>query len=216
MAQPYCTGPVNIYANLAATIPFDETTAGGSVAANTVLFLGWGEAAPVININSQHLPVMSDVAGGVPFDLMFQGEDADISVDLTVYNEIVFRKLVARPRYSGTAGTGATGDIGTLHRTEGTNFCLYLQFPYASTKTAFQSAADGDELPEGYRFPSCCIDGPVQIIGGTKVNKRRVRFRAIPVIASTGSYVLYDHNMFPILSAGSPITPPTAKTGVIS
>lgn len=202
MAQLYSTGPVAVYVSTGVTMPgADPYTAG------VPLFLGTAEAAPEIHVRPLFAPVNNDIGGALPFDYIFHGEEADIVVDLTRWNEGVYAACAARPNsQDGTRGRFTSTDIGSLMATEGLTYGLWLNFPYVS------KAAYSVTMPAGYRFLSAFMIGPDTILPGTRANKRTCIFKAIRAFApSDGTLRLYDHDM-----TGLPAVPPIGASGSTS
>lgn len=188
MAQPYVTGPASIWVAPGLSAP---------------LFLGHAERSPSIQVRPSHSPIFSDLSGQrVPLDYIYDGEEALISMDLTRFNEAVYRLIANRGTPGlGTRGLDIPGDIGTLLGTEGRAYPLWIRFPY-SAKTAFSNATNG-AMPGGYRFPLAFLEGPDGLDGlGTTNRRLRLNFHAIRYLDvsvtntfGAGSLLLYDHNM---------------------
>lgn len=203
--QSYNTGPVHMYVGLVAAPPYDPWGA-----APTPVYLGMAEAAPQPSFHPEFQPIYADATGKKPWDVVFLGEDAFVSADITVYNEAVFQQITRRPRWAkkldGSAaavnGTVIAGDMGTMLRTEGYMFSLWLHFPYYSKF--------GD-LPKGYRFVSAYVKGPDNHVIGTQPNKRRIQFHCLGAYDqanSTGKIKLYDQDFDDI-----PAIPPPEADG---
>lgn len=187
---PYVTGPAAFYVapNLAGTPQL----------------LGYCETAPRIRITPRYSPVMSDLAGDqIPADWLYQGADADILGDLTIWNWSVLELLMSRPSTTAnSAGVDLEGAVGSLMVGEGFAKTLWVQFPYAS-KTLFSG-----QMPAGYRFVATWLMGPDEFDMGTKANKVHVQFHAARTYKD-GKWTLYDHDM-----TGIPLLPPTGILGV--
>ena len=193
MAQPYVTGPAGVI------IAFSGVP----------VFLGHCERSPSIQIRPYYSPVFSDFAGQrVPLDMIYDGEEAMVSLDLTRYNEAVYTSLASRPQGAGAAaiaparGTNVPGDIGTLMLLEGYTTHLWITFPYAA-KTVFSSpaapAGAGGIMPAGYHFHAAYLEGPDDLGPlGTTARRLRLNFHCIRTysVASTGPvFTLYDNLM---------------------
>lgn len=185
MAQPYVTGPAGIWVNVA-----------GAPA-----FLGHCERSPSIQIRPYYTPVFSDFAGQrVPLDMIYDGEEAMVSLDLTRYNESVYTVLSSRPG-AAIRGTNIPGDIGTLMLLEGRTFDMWVTFPYAA-KAVMSSGVgltSGGAMPAGYHFYAAYLEGPDDLGPlGTTARRLRLNFHCIRNFAAdaTGAtFFLYDHNM---------------------
>lgn len=182
MAQPWVTGPVEIWA--AAQTP-------------SASFLGYGEQAPDIDLHPEYDEVFCDVSGSkIPFDKLDEGEWGTGAVLLTYWDQAVLTKLQSRPRVStaateiSVAGTRQKGEIGTLLLTEGYAYSVWYKFPYATLKPAMVG------MPAGYRFPGSFLFGPDRRKSGTKANKIGLTLIHLPVYTrASGDFLLYDNNM---------------------
>lgn len=190
MAQPYCTGPVDLWVGIGGGVGVD----GGQ---GSPVFLGHGERGPRISLKHAWEPVFNDLSGSqIPFDYMYEGTEALIFVDLTRWNEEVFQEItnifnnVNRSTPGTETGFDLAGSRGTLVNTEGYGVKLWLHFPY-SVKPAM------DTLVSGYRFASTILEGPDDRDPlGTSPNKIRCAWHAISLFdAQSGAFLLYDYDM---------------------
>jgi hypothetical protein len=189
MAQPWATGPVHIFTG----------TAGGNTGPNaSAEYFGTGERAPNIRIRRGWSPVFNDLSGTeVPFDMMYESQEAFVTVTMTRWNEPCFQRLSSMPNPATANAFGGVfldnpGDIGSLMLTEGLAFQLWLQFPYAS-KTSYGA---NNVLPPGLHFYSAWFEGPDEWEVGTTSNKRLCVFHAVPqFFLPSGQFILGDYNM---------------------
>lgn len=190
MAQPYVTGPAGIWVGLYGGVP---------------TFLGHCERSPSIQVRPYYSPVFCDLAGQrVPLDMIYDGEEAMVSVDLTRYNESTYAALASRPipgRAATTRGTNLPGDIGSLLLLEGFTHELWVTFPY-SAKAAMGgpvSATSGGPMPAGYHFHAAYLEGPDDLGPlGTTARRLRLNFHCIRTFTTDSagaSFFLYDHVM---------------------
>lgn len=200
MAIPYVTGPAAIFVGVSGTTPVDPFVGA------TPVYLGHCESAPRIAWNPQFEPVMNDLAGSrLPYDMLYQGKDAMIIGDLTIWNWLIWDRVRSRPDFNDVPDTNDRFDLGSLMLTEGKCFPLWITYPYVA-KAAM--AAGG--MPAGRHFLATYLVGPDNEDPGTRVNKVHVQFHALrawdPV---TGGHKLSDANM-----TGVPAVPPTSPLGV--
>ncbi len=184
MGQPYVTGAVSVWIGSAAG----------------PLFLGYSERGPNISIRPHYSNVFVDLSGmSVPFDKIYDGEEAIVSCDLTYFNQNV---LLAIEDYAGTTSPGFNepGEIGTLMLTEGIAYPLYLRFPYAA-KPAFQNGLNG-AMPAGYRFYRAMLETDDFPDLGTKARKIHLSWHCLPQLDATvsndfgtGTFTLYDFDL---------------------
>lgn len=208
MSIALVTGPVHVYTATRSTFPANTLLTYPS--AGNIDYLGTGEIAPDFIKQPKFDPVFNDLGGSLPWDYLFQGEEALIPLTLTVWNQSVANKVAALPLANGTEGSYAANDIGTLMITEGCAYHMWLHFPYYSNKSIFQTAG----MLAGYHLWAAWADGPLVYSGGTKANKVRINFKGARLYqgASTGNgWKLYDHTMTYI-----PATPPTAASGAVT
>jgi hypothetical protein len=186
MAQLYTTGPVDLWVAPQGQGPF---------------FLGHSEKGPSFQVRPQFSDVFVDLGGqNVPFDVVYQGEDALVTVDLARWNQNVLALIqdIATLGAGGNApGNDPSGAIGTLMLTEQKAYPLYLRFPYAS-KAAFSTGPSGAE-PPGYRFLFAMLqeDGFPDL--GTKARKQHLVWHCLrafnPSQGIVGQFTLMDFNM---------------------
>lgn len=205
MSMAYETGPVHVYvgASLVSvlTLPTKAQT----------FYLGTGEIAPDIIKQVKFDPVFNDLGGSLPWDYLFQGEEAVVPINLTVFNWAILNDLNAA--ITNTPGFNAASEIGTLMVTEGYSFHLFLQFPYYSYKAIFSTA----NMVAGYHFYAAFVDSVV-IQPGTKANKARINFKCVRVYqpASTGNGFTLFTNSMALLDGTIPAVPPTASSGIVT
>jgi len=181
MAQPYVTGPVNLFVRLPDA---------------SIEYLGTGKEAPRLKIVPHWEPVMNDLYGTkIPMDVAYEGEEAFVAVDLTRWNESVYTKLVQRPDVQTDRGRDILDDIGTLMIHEGASHELWLHFPYTTLKTSMATQ------PAGYHFRAAYVLGPDEFERlGTVAREQRVIWHCLRKSvagggASTLDLRLYDHDM---------------------
>lgn len=175
MAQPYVTGPAHMYVQ-----------SGGSP-----VYLGTAERTPRIEVRPGQIPVMNDIGGPVvPFDMMYSGEEAFISADLTRWNNSVLQTILGRPIVGSPPGADSFGSIGTIISYEGMGFVFYIVFPYSS-KPAYSTQE------AGYRFFSCYVIGPDDHYSlGTNPRKIHLAIHALRVYdPASQSLSLFDFNV---------------------
>jgi|SRR5579859_979810 len=180
MAQPYVTGPVAVFVDV------------GLVTARQPTFLGHGERAPKPSIRRGQDQVMNDLGGTqIPFDIIYEGQEAIFRLDLTRWNEDVYQKIVnvvatGRGIFEGIDDDAATG---SLYLTEDFAFQTWLTFP-------FSAKASMDTLPDGYHFFQTVLEGPDDREPGTGANRLSLIFHAYRAFdPNTGTFSLYDYDM---------------------
>lgn len=206
MAQPFTTGPVNIYVAITLTDQTDPFAGGRQIAAIPA-YLGTMLEAPKHRMTPKWSPVMNDIAGDQePFDMAYQGQSTDIFGDLTVWNWPVLKACKSRPVMGTLDGFEPFGSVGTLMITEGFAYQLWLDYPYYRRKAAFADQG----APAGYHYFASWMVGPDEEDPGTKPNRIHVQFRCQRVYSPlNGSFSLYDHDMSAI-----PLFPPATSNGL--
>jgi hypothetical protein len=204
MATFYATGPALIWVAPQTRMPTQYTPLFGG----SPRFLGTAEQTPQTEIRRQYHPAYNDLAGAVPFDLNFLGEDCLFSIDLTRWDERVYATLSTSPQQMGTIpvpggglvppGTRGTysaiNGMGTLQAHEGNTITLYLVFPYGFTTTAPNAAGVGFGMPGGYRFHGGCLITDKHHQMGSKYKKLHLTMQFAPVYDyRTFDFCLYDH-----------------------
>ncbi len=181
MAQPYCTGPVLIYVQPAGF--------------GSPQFFGTAERFPQQQITPEWEPVYNDMSGQrLPLDILYEGEEAYVTADVTRWNERLMASMMARPSGLGTRGRNVFGDIGSIMVLEGFAFPLWLRFPY-SAKAVFQNAANGP-MPDGFHFLAAHLKGPDSYTGlGTGPKKIRCIWHCMRIFSPPSNFLLYDQNM---------------------
>lgn len=189
MAIIYSTGPAYFF------------VAGGTKSPTSALFLGTAEVNPKFRIQREFTPVFNDIGGRkVPFELIYEGQQAFIFSELNRYNESVYAACADAPTHNGLVGNGnplqtrganAFGEIGTLMLTESKNLYLIIVFPYAS-KAVFSN----NNMPLGYIFPGSVLRGPDDHTIGTGDRKISLIFQSIPIYNfSDRSFRLYREDL---------------------
>jgi hypothetical protein len=178
MATPFVSGPVHMF----ALIPGQSG----------MLYIGTGERAPKIRLLPEWDAVMNDLGGTkLPFDYLYEGEEALVGVTLTRWNQPVLDILRTRTNRAAPPGFTLPTDLGALMVAEGLTFNLYLFFPFA-TKAAM--AAGG--MPAGYHFHYAFLQGPDDLERGTGPNKDQTMFHCVRGFdITTGRMTLYDFSV---------------------
>ena len=214
MAQPFVTGPVHHY----VSFPEREVT---EFLFNGILFpdaergttqpryLGTAERSPEIYIRREWQPIFSDRGGSlVPHDLLYLRKHAIIRSDLTRWDERVYQALAKVPQVTTNfvvgdydSGFDDENDVGTMMIAEGKTITLWMVFPYAANAKfkGFGTPAYRD-MPEGYRFLSCTMEGDAMKPLGTTPRKMGLVWHAYEEIldsstALSNKFRLYDHDM---------------------
>lgn len=208
MSVPYETGPVEIYAAVNSTFPANPLLTYPQK--SEIRFVGTGEIAPDIIKQTKFDPVFNDIGGSLPFDYLFQGEEALIPITLTKFNWTVLTRMNSMPNpRSGQPGYYQATDTGTLMVTEGLAYHFWMHFPYYSNKTIFSTAG----MVAGYHFWATWTEGPFVVQGGTKANKIRLNQKCVRVYqpaSNNNGWYLFDHDMTSI-----PYIPPTTSDGIL-
>lgn len=165
-----------------------------------------------MEIRPVKIDVKNDLGGEAPFDAIYSGESARITVDLNRFNTPLLRSIEARSRSAtfpgAVGGFDAPGQVGTLMVTEGASFQLLLHFPF-SAKAPFLGAVgpnSGGPMIQGYRFFAAYLD-PESVQGGSaSVLKYHLSFECLRVFSPTasgvgfGSFALYDTDVSSVVS----------------
>lgn len=203
MAQPYVSGPVHVFVGIGGY-------AGSTSAMLTKnpAYLGTGERAPRPSFRPGFEPLMNDVTGTrIPYDWVFEGEEALVTVRLTRWDENVLFAMQNRVGAAGQArGLNLANDIGTLMITEGAAFPLWLLFPFGVPGIG-KPAMIGGGMPQGYHFYAAFLEGPDDMDQlGTNPRTVDLVWHCGRVFAPTGIQAgtttiprlgngLYDHDM---------------------
>ena len=168
------------------------------------MFFGTGENAPEPEFIPEYENVMNDLRGTrKPFDKIFEGEDAPVTITTTFWVEDTLDFLMDFVNLNnGQRGDGigqqAQNDIGTLMFLEKQYFELWLVYPYAVTHPFM--TVNGANMKRGYHFFAAIMDGPIRRSNGTKVNKVAASSYCggLPKSSSDGkgmNFVTYDDDM---------------------
>lgn len=185
MAQPFVPGPAPLWVGLGSS--------------EAPIFLGFTERGVDLDVNPQYAPYLTDLGGGVMTDACYQGALAQISFDLTRWNEETFALMADHAGIvpGSVRGTDLPGEIGTLMAFENAAFPVWCPFPYVA-KAAYAS------MPAGYRFPKCYIERESLPERGAKPAKIRLVMQCLRHLLMTsatqnqfgaGRFTLYDHDM---------------------
>lgn len=200
--QPYSTGASYVFVGFA-----------GSVSPQKIRCLGTCEGYPKHERRVDYMQLMNDVSGRrKPMDMSFQGMDATISLDLTLWDEGCMQMLQQFAQLSGGSGLATPGayqfsDVGSLMGFEQYSVSIWIQY-------LFRSAAGGPKavysaLPAGYHYLQCVPFAPDTTEEGAQPMIRSVNFYAWPVCNfSNQQFTLYDNTMSAI--QGVPVVGPIA------
>ncbi len=178
-AQLYCTGPAYTYVAFGTSKP---------------QFFGTAKISPQIEIKRFFKPVYNDLGGDTSFDVSKLGKEAITAIELTNWNDPIYELMSLD--YSGVPGAENALDIGTLMQTESRTFVMWVVFPFAIQKRAYQS------LNNGYRFPATYLMGPDKHQQmGTHNKELFLVFHHLNLYNPVnGSRLLYDFDMSKVQS----------------
>lgn len=202
----FVTGPALIYVGFPTAInvnPPPPVTPGTAGPGNTIAaanvqvfanfsyhFLGTCESSPEIQDRGFFEPVFNSLSGvRIPWDEVYQGEDAIIGLTLTRYDELVYRAVRTRISSPAFAGQTLWGEIGTLVYTERRRMHLVITYTY-SIKPQMQQAG----LPAGVTYVNTRLIGPDSRGPlNTTARKPYLVFHALPItIPGVGSVLYVD------------------------
>lgn len=180
MAQPYSSGPVNVY------IATTTYTSGSAPTVGTPDYLGTGETGPDISFQPYFHDLINDLTGTKsPLDRLYQGSDAVSTLKLNRWNKTCLDKVF--PIKPDTPGTlDLLSNIGSLLIAGGKTFTVIYSFPGATRDVA------------GYRFFFSYAE-KITRSTGTRVNSVTLSFwHGRGYVNSGGSncgMLLYDTNV---------------------
>lgn len=203
--QPFSTGISLVYVSF-----------GGPVTPQKIRFFGTCEGYPKHERRPDWMQVPNDVSGRrKPMDMSFQGEDATISLDMTVWDEGVAQMIDQFPDMSGSSGLATPGswrflDMGALMGFEQLAMSIWIVWTYGSTQIGGPKIAyTAGGLPAGYHYLQCIPMGPQGTEEGAQGLIRNFNFYAWPVTNwQNYTQTLYDNSMAAI--AGVTINGPLA------
>src|ERR1700674_3007939 len=104
----------------------------GTGGAGALQHLGWTERGVRITFDAAFEDVMTDVSGTrIPFDVLYEAEQAFITADLVLYDELVMNTVNDRG-LGGTEGNIGFTATGSLFRQEGLTYRLLVFCPYSA------------------------------------------------------------------------------------
>lgn len=184
MSQFWVTGAAAVFAG---------TGAGGALQ-----YLGFCEQGVTISLTSLHEDVHADYAGGVPVDLQYMGDVAEIETNLIKYDEVPYQKIISKlPNILGNPnqvpGVIPAGAIGSLmiQQQLAVRLLIYGVYTGAAAFPGMQSV---------YNFYAACPVGPLNVASSTRVKRPRIQWRAVPtwVLNTQTGYTtgtLYDNSV---------------------
>lgn len=151
-AYVYDTGPVYVYARV-PTPGIGPFVSLGALS-GTIFHLGTAERFPQRREEAVWEPVFNDIGGKVPFDESFQGETAQLVVDLNRFNQTVLDLIRRVPDHGrGLRSTALGGHtrlaVGALLLQNGMAFEMWAQHSHYDTINAVA------DLPPGRYYPAC-------------------------------------------------------------
>lgn len=197
------TGPCLIYVGLGASAQ--------------PLFLGTAQRCPRFSIQPYWIPLRRDDYGSqVPWDLLYDSEEAWIYAELNYFSERVLEAVQDRLYVAGSPlplrGFHTEDAVGTLARGEGKTYSLVLSFPYARKLINVLGG-----MPANFVFPACASWGPDDhdVLGTHQPRSVRLLWRALrqhdttPLVGDSeevdvpavqmGDSMLYYHDPFIVL-----------------
>jgi hypothetical protein len=183
--QPWVTGPGHLFAHVGS--------------AGAPLYLGTAENNPRIEIRPAYSPYFNNLfSPKVPMDLLFQGEEAFLYLDVNRFNFTVWNAMHSRPSPTGTRGTWTAGQLGSFQIFEANAYAFTVQFPYARAKSAMAG------LEYCYRFYNVTPVGPDSLEPiGMDYHKRRIILHALPTL-TVGIYNTTVGTLFDNVDTGLP------------
>lgn len=145
------------------------------------------------------MQLMNDVSGRKkPMDMSYQGQDATISLDMTVWDEGLAQMLQQFPNMGNSSGQPGFNpgqsrfvDRGALMGFEGNACVVWIAYGARIAGKAAYSI-----LPAGYRYPLCIPFAPDTTEEGAQGMIRNIQFYAWEQHNfQTGISTLYDYNM---------------------
>lgn len=182
---PFSTGASLIYLQFGITAP---------------VFFGTAEGYPRHERRAQYMPVKNDLSGRMlPLDMSYQGQDATLSLDMTVWDEGLAMRLHRLPDFVGVTGSPAVpgvwsfGDMGALMALEGMTCGIYIVYPFATFRAAYSS-----RLVAGYHYFQAIPFGPMSQEEGAQPMIRNFQFYMWPRCDfTTQTFSLFDNNILP-------------------
>lgn len=202
--QPFSTGASYVFVGF------------GNVTPQTIRCFGTCEGYPKHERRPDYMQLMNDVSGRKkPMDMSFQGEDATISLNMTVWDEGIAQMIDQYADLSGVTGLATPGsyafrDVGSLMGFEQFAMQVWIVYSYGfavsgTPKVAYASGG----LPAGYHYRQCIPFAPHGTEEGAQPMMRNINFYAWPLANFQASrFTLYDNDMSAV--AGVAINGPLA------
>ena len=180
------------------------------------VFFGTCEGFPKHERRPQFMELRNDLAGRrVPLDMSFQGGDATLSLDMTVWDEGVAKGLERwQDVWGGTSATNNPGqwrfvDVGALMGLEGLAIPIWIRYPFSGTRiSGGPIGSPSGQLPPGYHYFQGIPFPPQTNEEGAQPMVRSYSFYIWPLCNfQTQTFTLFDYDMSAIASA--PINGPT-------
>jgi hypothetical protein len=202
---PLSTGAVAVYVGLpsgsgaaispaAAAVVGAAAVLGGNLAGQrNIVLLGTGRTAPRYLIERAWIPFFNDLGGSaMPFDELYSGTRALVSMDLNFYDPNVLQIIESVPNGPFSSfGTSALLDQATFMVAEGAAMPLYLRFLNYG-KAFYRSLG----LPPGVRFAFSWLLGPDRHEPGSQAKQINLIWRCQRgLIAANGMMTFADNNM---------------------
>jgi hypothetical protein len=193
-AQPYITGPADVFVGLTPT-GSAPVSGGGSVVSLPCQFLGNAEQSPDISIRPEFEDLHVTISGTrIPLDRSFQGESAVVSVAMPRYDEAVYAAIADRVRCGLPRGSYPATALGTLMIFEAAATQLWIRFRYGHGNTA-KGAMTAGGMPAGYHFFGAILQGPDELKQLNTKNRLTVlTWQCLPVLVGA-NWKCYDHDM---------------------
>lgn len=189
LVRPYSTGASYIYLGL-----------GNSRAP---LFFGTCEGYPKHERRPQFMPVRNDISGrNLSLDMSFQGEDATVSLDMTVWDEGMAQMLEHIPDVPGTTpnagvptGSWAFNDVGALMGLEELSIPIWIRYTFGDVLGG-ANRFSGSAINPGYHYYQGIPFAPITDVNGAQGQVRQFMFYVWPRYNfNTQRATLFDQDM---------------------
>ncbi len=155
---------------------------------STPRYFGTGQVGPDLGLEGRYAPIMNDLTGTVPLDMIYSSQIGTTTVTMTRWDENVLVDILSFPhRNTSIPGATAPGDVGALMIAEALAYPLWIWFSRAAGAPGANPVMVGLGMPTGRHYYTSILAAPVARRTGSQANSIGLSWIHLPVLVSQGT-----------------------------